>query len=309
MEAPATERFGFEPEAAAGYTLTMKWILSALLLCGLATCAWSEVGVGDPREDVVSELGDPKGYLKAADYEILYYERGRVVIRAGVVSAVQMLTEEQHLAQQRQEDQERELQLARNEQQHLERLAAGEAYRAQLLGSPTFLASPASAQVDTWRRFMQQYPEVDARLEYQAALARYRNDLELAQAEQRIQDLEQRVRTAEQRVAQAQADADRRDRWDRNTTYIGGVVYPYPVYTPRRRPCPEVPTLYAPSRLSGTRLQYQMDKGGGLYIPPSNRRPGTAGLPYTAPQIRSMSYHAPVRACPPRSGLSVSIGF
>lgn len=207
---------GQHPQAARLATL-----LGLFLLAGAP--AWAEdVVVGDSTEKVYSVLGTPRGAVRSGTLELLQFDRGRVEIRDGVVTEVELVSEEE--ARARQEERARqaaELRARREAWREQQRLAGIEA-RDRAIANPEFLASSGDRQVEFWDSFRRRFPDVPVESEYTAALAKRDREAEAAATERRLADMERRVADAEARAKQAEKDAEdaKRDSRRRQVYYL-----------------------------------------------------------------------------------------
>lgn len=286
-------------------TRTILVCIAGILFCGMSS-AFAELSVGDARETVVAELGEPSGYLKAEGYEILYYERGRVMLREGVVSSVHIVSPEELTRQKHLEAVEVQQAALRQEEARQQRMIEGTLRYQQLLEHPSRLAGTAEQRVQTWRSFHARYPEVDVATEYAAALEAYHLELRAREGEQRLAQLEQRVAQAEAQARMAetralQAEQEARER-RRDSYYVGPVV---PVYVPSRPQYPCVEPYGVASRtamgINPMRQDYMTHRR--VTSPYSSRT--------VIPSCSTRSvYRAPYRpVCRPSSGISLSVRF
>jgi hypothetical protein len=102
---------------------------------------------------------------------ILFFDRGEVVLRDGVVADSNLLSESELLTK-RAQDEERRALLARVAAERRSELEAeGLALKQSKVDSPGFQSLSASERVAFWRRFQLRYPMVSVDLELSAALA------------------------------------------------------------------------------------------------------------------------------------------
>jgi hypothetical protein len=160
----------------------------------------------------------------------------------------------------------------------------GQALLAEKKADPAFSLLPASEQVEFWRSFRARYPDVNANLEYAAALRRL--DEELAkravqrESDAAVRDLESRVIAAESRALEAERRADEaeRDRERERSRYSYGWYYPAAYYTPvvnyplnpiypTPKPCPP-PAVHPGPRLphsSGVTATMRLQNGPAAF--------------------------------------------
>jgi hypothetical protein len=161
------------------------------------------VALGDSRERVIELLGEPTGEIRSKSLSILSYPQGKVELRDGVVSEVNLMSAEE-LRKRREQSAAR----LRRQQQRREKLKAdGLRVKNGKLSDVEFLASPLSDQLFYWKEFSKMYPDVDVSGIYRDLQQRQQKE----QKEQRedamlakIKQLEKRVDDAEQRAAAAE---------------------------------------------------------------------------------------------------------
>jgi hypothetical protein len=237
----------------------MKTSIAAFIVVFVSTLIGSEaaaqISVGDTRQEVMEQLGQPTGYIGSDSFQILYFDRGEVVLRDGRVKSHTLVSPEvaerqraDREAWHAQREEQRRLAAERRAEERRERIAEGSAIRDQRRADPQFTALPASARLSFWQVFRQKYPEVDVDLDYTVALQETR----LIQAEQtaqlererRIQDLERRVQDAENQARLAERQAAQARSY--HHYYSPPVRYHYPVrhypivvHPPVTPPCPQ----------------------------------------------------------------------
>jgi hypothetical protein len=213
----------------------MKVARLILLLAVATMTVRADVKVGDSLEQVLSAMGEPRGEIKAGTYQLLYFERGRVELRNGKVSKMDLVSE----AQQEKIRLSREKQQAEAAQMAAEartkRIVEGMALRKSKLAETAFMNAPASERVAYWQSFKKLYPEVPLGAEYTTALADLEKDLavqRIASAQQRqLDSLEQRVADAEDRAKRAEPRRNSITIYD-DSPAVYGYGYPYVTYNP-----------------------------------------------------------------------------
>lgn len=253
--------------------------LLGLILLAVAPARAEDVAVGDPAEKVYSVLGTPRGAVRSGTLELLQFDRGRVEIREGVVTEVDLVSEEE--ARARQEDRARqaaELQ-AKREAYREQQLLAGIEARDRANANPEFLASSGSRQLEFWDSFRRRFPGVPVESEYTAALAKRDREAEAAATEKRLAEMERRVADAEDRAEQAEKDAEdaKRDSRRRQVYYLPpyvNVPYPYGYRTVSN------PPGYTPSPIWGN-SSYGLTQG--------HTRPTLTTTPTCAPSSPGMT--------------------
>ncbi len=212
---------------------------TVIALCGVMACSLTGLcaegsdgipATGDPVEQITAVLGEPHGYMRIADIEVFLYERGRVEARAGVVTAVDLLSDAE-LAAYRIEQQRLQ---ALREQERRERIREGQALKAQVLANPGFTTTPLADRLAFWQSFRHRYPGAGGEEEYARLFHEQQRELEVQRVEQRLAELERRTREAEARAQRAERKAEEARR--QSTRWAQPVITPtfYPViYTHR----------------------------------------------------------------------------
>lgn len=231
------------------YCTEAKEMKYCLLIFFMATVfvgvSASAVEKGDTREAVIAELGQPQGMIKADDYELLTYGRGKVEIRDGVVVSSNLMTAEELTARRRSAAIAAEqARIAASERRERNR-QRGLEVKAKMIESPAFLEASGNRRVEILNGFHRQYPSVDiTELLLPAMAEKMEEDKERraeAKRKKEIADLEKRVEDAEWEAQQA--------RWDASTAraevqdalraryywqqYNNRYHHPHPYYRPR----------------------------------------------------------------------------
>lgn len=181
----------------------LNTILTFLLLPGFLLAATPKINLGQSMEQTIQVLGQPIGTLALGNKMILLYPQGDVTLRENKVSDIDLLEEDAFAAEQERKRLEREEWLIRQEKLSADRLERGSKIKAAKLQSRAFSALSAKQQVDYWRTFQTQHPEVDVTEQIASALEAYQADLAEQQTQKRIAELEARVAQAEQAAAVA----------------------------------------------------------------------------------------------------------
>ena len=194
--------------------MNVRFFSLLVLVPGIAGAAI--VSVGDSLSDVRRALEAPNGQLRVGDRQVLYFERGEVELRAGLVTRVNLLSPEEFAAAQVKQaataERRRQEETARREMLVTE----GTALRARKLADADFLAAPLLVQAAFWQNFSRHYPDVSCRdvlVEVESRLTEQMDRLR-AQADQaeRLAELERRVADAEARAQETQ-DSDYNNRY------------------------------------------------------------------------------------------------
>lgn len=178
----------------------MKIALCALLplLSLSATVVCAEIKPGDSPAEVRAALGVPRGQTALAGREILYYDRGQVEIRAGVVTRVSLRSD----AEQADFEARRAAEAIRvRDEQDIRRAkltVEGEKLKALKLADASFQNLPLSYQVAFWQDFSRSYPDVASAEVLSEARLKLATEMEETR---RNEDLAARLAVLEERVA------------------------------------------------------------------------------------------------------------
>lgn len=216
----------------------MKAVAWVLGLASVLTVETHGVEIGEHISQVRRELGQPKGYLRMESLELLYYDRGRIECRDGVVVDMDLMSPEELAAKREAEALRRERARRAAEKRRVRMAERGQALKTEKLNSPAFLGGSAADQLSFWTAFRKRYPAVDVEAEFAETLQRYEHELALQRAalerereraamEHRLLALERRVLDAETRARNAE-DVAYDSRRDQATRFY----YPATVVTP-----------------------------------------------------------------------------
>jgi hypothetical protein len=99
------------------------------------------------------------------------------------------------------------------------------------LNNPEFVAASGTRQMNYWKQFSQNYPEVDIREEIRSASSLMREErivqLEAQVEQRRIADLERQLRDAQDRAEDAEREARRRSSYGRTVVYTNPYAQSY----------------------------------------------------------------------------------
>jgi hypothetical protein len=146
----------------------MKTLAILLLLVAPVLAHATDIHPGDSLDTVRAALGAPRSQMQLGDKLVLLYDRGQVRLVDGKVVSTSFLSAEDLAAQQAQQkaadDQAAQL--------RAERIAEGQALKAQVLSDPRFVYARPADQLSFWQKFHVRYPEVPCDREYKTAFAR-----------------------------------------------------------------------------------------------------------------------------------------
>ena len=134
----------------------MKPMLFSLMFFAFATARAADPDVGDTREKVTDELGNPNGHIVAGHNEFLFYDRGTVELANGKVTIVRLLTDDQLAAKQAAAAEQ--ARLAEAQQKKL--AADGIAEKERTLADAVFAKKSPADQLAYWLQFAKKYPGV-----------------------------------------------------------------------------------------------------------------------------------------------------
>lgn len=118
------------------------------------------IEIGDSRDSVIADIGEPGGFMASGDMETLFYKRGTVMLERGKVISVQIRSAEKQKQIEAEKlqalDDEREAK-DRARKAHIEK---GRAEKRRLLESEEFKSLPPHERLAQWRSFQHTYPDV-----------------------------------------------------------------------------------------------------------------------------------------------------
>ena len=191
---------------AIAFVCAIAWVL---------TTPAGAVSIGDSVDSVIQELGAPPNTIRIGARQVFDYARGRVEFEDGVVSQVDLISDQEAEERGMLQEEQRALERERMEARRMGRLREGLALRTATLSDPNFRAAPASERAAFWRDFSIHYPDIPIAAEYQQALRQLRDEQsasvaaarEAAEMEERLRRLEQELRAAQLRAFQAEEQA------------------------------------------------------------------------------------------------------
>ncbi|MFP4203391.1 MAG: hypothetical protein ACLFS4_03565 [Opitutales bacterium] len=182
----------------------LLWLLVAVTTVN----ATKAVEVGQTKEEVLVELGDPEGVVKKHDDSLLlFYPQGEITLRNNRVAKVDLLSEEEYIAKQERLEKQREERRRRKAQRAAAREERGQALKKTKKQSPDFKGLPAKDRLAYWRNFQTHYPEVDVSEEIGLALKSREVELEEGEVRERIERLETQLAQAKEEAADAREEA------------------------------------------------------------------------------------------------------
>ena len=137
---------------------TAKYILLLTAVLSVAAAA-DEIGQGDSTERVRQVLGEPKGYIRSGDKEMMLFDRGTVIVRGGEVTEASILSEEEAAEKRRQRRIRHARAVAEQRERRKSLIEEGREIRESKLNDPSFLASPPGKQLEFWKSFGRKYPD------------------------------------------------------------------------------------------------------------------------------------------------------
>ena len=172
--------------------------LLSMLALPLAVAA-ADIRPGDSLAEVRAALGAPRGQVRQQDRLLLYYDRGDVVVRSGVVTEVALVSESEYAAN----EARRAAAAERGRLDAANLTVTGEEIMARQLASAAFRSTPAAYQVAYWQNFSRRYPGVnctEALLAAQASLAiAFAEQRKRAEQEERLAEIAARLAAVEAR--------------------------------------------------------------------------------------------------------------
>jgi hypothetical protein len=169
------------------------YIYGIFLVAVFAGRLWAgEIEVGDSREEVIQEVGEPRGTMLSLRMETLFYERGTVTLRDGTVVHVRLKTAEEVVREKARRRQEEAARKVAQEQERERRIEEGKALKAWAMNDPEFKQSSPAERLDYWRKFQKTYPKISVSEEI-ASAEREKLEMEREKLAVRIQELKQEI--------------------------------------------------------------------------------------------------------------------
>lgn len=185
----------------------------AAALCAGGPQAAQAVSTGADRDAVIAELGEPAGVIRLPNEELLYFDRGTVRLRDGVVVDVQLVTAEEARRRREAEAAMAARVAASRSAQAARRKAEGEALLRAWMEDPVFRRASLQEQADRWTEFARRYPEVPVAGYLSDVTKRLEEQQVREEQERRIAMLEFRALQAEQTARAAEERASRSTPW------------------------------------------------------------------------------------------------
>jgi len=120
------------------------------------------IEIGDTKEQVLRELGEPTAFSDLGGKALMMYPRGKVVLVDGKVSSTTILSDEAYQKKQAAALAARQKRAGAMEAERKARIQEGQAMLANLKTNETFLASSPLRRVEILESFQERYPEVNA---------------------------------------------------------------------------------------------------------------------------------------------------
>lgn len=139
-----------------------KFLVRALIVAAVLTGGLCAEGVqlGDSMEQVIDELGSPRGQMSVGDTLIFSYEQGTVSIADGKVTETNLKSARQ-LKEKKVQTERRRAERAAEEAAALKaRIDEGTAEKLETSNDPNFTNLSYQVQLDHWIGFEKIYPEV-----------------------------------------------------------------------------------------------------------------------------------------------------
>ncbi len=192
------------------------------------------IAPGDDKARVLEELGPPNGTMGSQHFKVLYFERGEVYLRDGLVERAEIVSQEEADRRRVAREERREaLRLAR-ERERRERIEEGRTIREEKLASETFRGRPARDRLAFWRTFNRHYPEVDVSFEIDVARAEVEEEIRETERAERLKRerlaLEERTRRAEIRASLAEEAARKAEEERRRALLRPRIIHSAPTY-------------------------------------------------------------------------------
>lgn len=208
---------------------TRRWnthslVLGVLIGCGVIRASAEEIKHGDTAETVIRELGTPQGRITSGIYEVYLYARGKVELKSGRVTSVELVSAEEAAARKMAQAKRQEEAVQRALELRESRRVEGAKVMADHLADTSFRTQSAGEQLEYWDLFKNQYPEIDIGSVYANLSRQYQVELEQARVREQLADLQQRTAAAEARALRAEQAAEEAYSTRQTVTYLS---YPW----------------------------------------------------------------------------------
>ncbi len=151
-----------------------------------------EIEVGDSREEVIQEVGQPQGTMLSSRMETLFYERGTVTLRDRKVVHARLKTAEEVVREKARRRKEAVARKVAQEQERERRIEEGKALKAWATNDSEFKQSSPAERLDYWRKFQKTYPKISVGEEI-ASAEREKLEMEREKLASRIRELKQEI--------------------------------------------------------------------------------------------------------------------
>jgi len=154
-----------EKRAQLVYSGTMKrssvfLLLAPAILFTLPLVA-SSIEIGDTKNEVLRELGEPTAFSDLGTKALMMYPRGKVVLVDGKVSSTTILSDEAYQKKQAAALAMRQKRAGALEAERKARIQEGQTMLADLKTNEAYLASSALRKVEILESFQKRYPETN----------------------------------------------------------------------------------------------------------------------------------------------------
>ena len=171
-----TTAFAVDADPAEVKTVTLDLGDIALDMNQKMGAADVDLKMGDNYEAVFNAYGKPLGTAHRGDLEILIYPRGQVEMKQQVVVAVKMESVQTYEKKQVRRASRIKMEKEYAEKMAAERVEKAEEKLAKVLADPAFDEKSATDQVNFWRKFKRDNPELNVDPFFKEALANLKNE-------------------------------------------------------------------------------------------------------------------------------------
>ncbi|MEI7879389.1 MAG: hypothetical protein WCI95_00810 [bacterium] len=214
----------------ATHWITFGLVLMALTGFGVIMASAEAIKPGDTVETVIQELGKPQGRISSGIYDVFLYDRGKVELKDGLVTSVELVSAEVAAARKIAQEKRQQEAVQRALELRESRRVEGAKVMADHLADTSFRTQSAGEQLEYWDLFKNQYPEIDIGSVYANLSRQYQVELEQARVREQLADLQQRTAAAEARALRAEQAAEEAYSARPTVTYLSPPwiqSYPY----------------------------------------------------------------------------------
>jgi outer membrane protein assembly factor BamE (lipoprotein component of BamABCDE complex) len=151
------------------FVVPLATVFCVGVLLFMQTSVVQAVDKGDSVDDVIAELGRPRGTASGQHGATFFYERGLVSFSEGKVTHTSVVSKKEAKEIAAKREQEMTLKSATELKASKQRIIDGSTERKKTLANKEFMQSSAKKRLTYWKDFQKKYPEVAVDKELTAA--------------------------------------------------------------------------------------------------------------------------------------------